>query len=113
MKTVLTRTVLVAALSLGMMGTAHGQSAERADPAKVKQVQRALEKNPELRENIFKALESQDERSLRRAMKTSGLSRQFETPAAIGGFLCLVDGIPYPQHVCLKYVRMMSDWTTW
>jgi len=80
---------------------------------KVKQVQLVLDRSPETRANIFKALEAQDEGALRRALKMSGLTRQFEAPAQIGGFLCLVDGIPYPQHVCVKYVRMMSDWTTW
>lgn len=114
MKTILIRTAVVAALSVGMIGSTQAQDAKRADPAKVKQVQRALEKNPESREIIFKSLKAQDGPRLKRELKRLGLMRQFQEPAEIGGILCLVDGIPYPSHACWGYVRRIPlDWTTW
>lgn len=112
MKTILIRTAVVAALSVGMIGSAQAQDAKRADPAKVKQVQRVLEKNPESREIIFQSLEAQDGPRLQRELKRLGLMRQLQEPAEIGGVLCQVNGIPLPSHVCVKYVSMF-DWTTW
>lgn len=108
------KTAISAALTMGMIGAAYGQDDARVDPAKVEQVQRTLERNPELRERIFKAMDARDETTLQRSLKESGVLGMFEEPSALGWALCLVDGIPMPSNVCQRFIfQSFNDWAEW